>query len=141
MEPGIYKFYFERNGNHENRKYLGRIAAINGHTTVLEDHGGLAEAIPDGFLDDKKLKRWKQLETSAYYAVEREVDLEPEEVKASPVKPDEVFEVKDDRLGSTSRLEIFGDEAFLDDKRLTPAQLEELMTNVRNKYLHLVPTE
>lgn len=139
MEPGIYKFYYERGGQPANRKYLGRIAVINGHTTVLEDHADLAQVIPDGFIDDKKLKRWHQLENSAYYAVEPEVDLEPNEVPADPVKPDEVFMLRDDRIGSESRLEIYGDEAFLDDKHLTPAQLEELMTNVRNKYLHLIP--
>lgn len=141
MEPGVYKIYFERGGQQQNRKYMGRIAVINGHTTVLEDHADLATVIPDGFVDDQKLRRWKQMEQSPYYSVEPEVDLEPQEVKANPVKPDEVFMVRDDRLGTQSRLEIYGEEAFLDDKHLTPAQLEELMTNARNKYLHLIPLE
>lgn len=146
MNQGVYKIYSvqeDEKGN-EARRYLGRLAVIQGSTHVLEDHadGILPHMFPDGKLDEAKEQRFTSLQNSAYFQVQTEglVDTDNVRPMSQPVvKPDEVFSVIDDKTGTKQKLEAYGDSVFLDGKHLDAKALEVLQTQVRNKELHLVP--
>lgn len=141
MKSGIYRIYaVAHDGDDHEKQVLGRVVVSNGHTHVVEDRDGrLSRVIPDGYIDAQKAERWRQLSASAYYAVVSEADLEPEEIQQPEVKPDEVFEVIDDTLGTRRRLEVYADDLFLDDKHLEPREAEKLMNEIRLGHLHLIP--
>lgn len=145
MRQGIYKIAaIEHSGDESvRRSHLGRLAVVNGHTQVLEDTKGgfLARSFPDGIVDDRKQRRWSSLLASPYFQVTAEglVDADSAQDMQHPeVKPEEVFDVVDAQ-GSRQILEAYGDNLFLDGRRQSQADTEELQRRIHLGELHLLP--
>ena len=143
MKQGIYKVSgVTHSPAVEKARHYGRIAIVNGHTHVLEDtkDGFLSRAFPDGVVDDMKQRRWASLVTSPYFRVSTEglIDQDAKDMPHPEVKPEEVFDVVDEH-GTRQVLEAFGENLFLDNKRLDPRGVEELHRRIQLGELHLLP--
>jgi hypothetical protein len=144
MKQGVYKIagLVHGNGSDVVRKHYGRLAVINGHTQVLEDtrDGFLSRAFPDGVVDDRKQRRWSQMASSPYFHISTEglVDEDPVDMPQPVVSPDEVFDVEDN-YGTRQVLEAFGENLFLDGKRLSEQGVADLQRRVHLGELHLLP--
>ncbi len=141
MKQGIYKISGTQPGGGDSRHY-GRLAVVNGHTQVLEDtkDGILHRAFPDGIVDDLKSRRWASLLQNPYFKVSTEglLDDEAKEAIQPDVKPEEIFDVVD-VSGTRQILEAFGENLFLDGKKLDPKALDELRRRIHIGELHLLP--
>ena len=146
MRSGVYKIYgLEHAGDQVGKKtYYGRLAVVNGHTQVLEDtkDNFLSRAFPDGLVDDQKARRWHGLVSDPYVLVITEglIDEAGDDMEQPDVNSEEVFDVVDHN-GARQVLEAYGENLFLDGKKLDGRQIEEFQRRVRVGELHLLPRE
>jgi hypothetical protein len=142
MKSGFYRIYTISAGK-PGKTYIGRVAVMNGHTEVLEDHGDgfVYRLIPDGPIDAAKSRKLDQIAQNPYLDLVNETDLDAKAQPEPEIPPDEVFEVVDDHLGSRARLEVFGDQLFLDNKHLEDAEARHLLERVSRNELHLLPAD
>jgi len=125
------------------RRYLGRFAIHNGHLQVLESRGQtLHEMLPDGEVDETLQHRLQNMAQSPYFQLINEQslheghypDLIPE-MDLGEGQPDAIYSLQEP--GQTPQhLEIWGETAILDGRRLTPHELDALMARVEaGKYM------
>ena len=144
MRQGIYKIFGLEHAQDQlsKKRYYGRVAVVNGHTHVLEDTKDdfLSMAFPDGIIDSKKARRWDSMLQDPYVMVTTEglIDQDAEDMEQPSLNPEEVFDVVDQNH-TKQTLEAYGENLFLDGKRLDQKQVEEFSRRVRIGELHLLP--
>lgn len=146
MKQGIYKIAMVQHGPgtaDEAKRHYGRIAIVNGHSQVLEDtkDGFLSRSFPDGVVDDQKQRRWHQITNSPYFRVVPEGMLGVDAAEDMPqpeVKPEEIFDLVGEN-GLHKVLEAYGENLFLDGKKLDENALADMRRRINSGELHLLP--
>jgi hypothetical protein len=144
MKQGVYRICEVKHGADDTEmiRHIGRIVIINGHTQVLEDakDGRLGRIFPDGLIDDQKQNRWHSLTTSPYFRVSAEglIGEDPKEMEQPEVRPEEMFDLVD-AVGEKKILESYGENLFMDGKRMTPEEVQKLQEDIRQGKQHLLP--
>lgn len=147
FESGTYRIFqvIQTAGKPEER-LVGRFYIKGKMFHLLEDHDHLfRDSLPDGQMDEAHQKVIWNLMHSPYFRVVTEDEINQgfhdnlvEEIDLGQNKPDAEY-LLSGYASEPLHMEMYGENAILDGKRLTDEQLSGIMNKVREDRYKLVP--
>lgn len=139
MEQGVYRLYrYEMDdptGSH--LRLVARFILHENEIIVLEDHTHLLGDLVSSPVDESTIRALYELQTSGYYLLENEDDINAGEYLSQvevatdeePV-PDATFTVEIPGAPKPLGVEVYGESVVLDGAPLAPKEAEALMAQI-----------